>query len=38
MKSFNSGNSLYLVFNNVDPYIECNFTGSKYLIFAPTDK
>ena len=38
MKSFDSTNSLYLVFNNVDSYIECNSTGNKYLIFAFTDK
>ena len=28
MKSFNSASSLYLVFNNVDVYIECSFTGN----------
>ena len=34
MKSLGGENSLYLVFNNVDAYIEKN----KYLIFASTDK
>ena len=33
MKSFDSGNSLYLVFNNVDAYTEEN-SEDKYLIFA----
>ena len=37
-----SPNSLYLIFNNVDVYIECNSNeesnGNKYLIFASTDK
>ena len=37
-----SANSLYLIFNNVDGYIECNSTEesneNKYLIFASTDK
>ena len=35
-------NSFYLIFNNIDGYIECNFTEesneNKYLIFASTDK
>ena len=34
--------SLYLIFNNVDVYIECNSiqknNGDKYLIFASTHK
>ena len=38
MKSFDSVNSLYLVFNNVDAYIKCKFTGNKYFIFAFTAK
>ena len=38
MKSFDSANSLYLVFNNVDAYNVCKSTGNKYLIFAFTDK
>ena len=38
MKSSDGANSLYLVFNNADAYIDCNFTGEKYLIFAYTDK
>ena len=37
-----SPNSLYLIFNNVDVYIECNSNeesnANKYLIFASTDK
>ena len=37
-----SPNSLYLIFNNVDVYIECNSNeesnSNKYLIFASTDK
>ena len=41
-KSFESANSLYLIFNNVDPCIEYNPTkeGSKTkcLVFASTDK
>ena len=36
-KNLESKNSLYLVFNNVDPYIEEN-NENKYLIFASTDK
>ena len=35
-------NSVYLIFNNVDAYIECNSieesNGNKYLTFAETDK
>ena len=42
MKSLDNENSLYLIFNNVDGYIECNSTEesneNKYLIFASTDK
>ena len=41
-KNIGNENSLYLVFNNVDAYIECNFTEenneNKYLIFASTGK
>ena len=37
MKRFDSANSLYLVFNNVDAYIE-ESNENKYLIFAFTDK
>ena len=37
-KNSKKANSLYLVFNNVDAYINCNSTGDKYLIFAFTDK
>ena len=37
-ENIDSANSLYLIFNNVDGYIECNYTeesnGNKYLIFA----
>ena len=33
MKSSDSANSLYLVFNNVDAYIDCNSTQDKYLIY-----
>ena len=36
-KNLNSKNSLHLVFNNVDVYIEEN-NEDKYLIFALTDK
>ena len=36
-KNLNNENSLYLVFNNVDAYIEEN-NEDKYLIFASTDK
>ena len=38
MKSGNGRNSLYLVFNNVDAYTDCDSTGDKDLIFAFTDK
>ena len=38
MKSSDSANSLYLVFNNANVYIDCNSTGDKYLILALTDK
>ena len=37
IKSFDRANSLYLVFSNVDAYIEEN-SEDKYLIFAFTDK
>ena len=41
-ENIDSANSVYLVFNNVDGYIECNSTKesneNKYLIFASTDK
>ena len=37
IKNLDSSSSLYLVFNNVDAYIEEN-KGNKYLIFALTDK
>ena len=41
-ENIDSTNSLYLIFNNVDRYIECNTTEesieNKYLIFASTDK
>ena len=33
----NCENSLYLVFNNLDGYIEKN-NENKYLVFASTDK
>ena len=36
-KNLDSSDSLYLVFNNVDAYIEEN-NENKYLIFASTDK
>ena len=36
-KNLYSENSLYLVFNNIDGYIEEN-NKDKYLIFASTDK
>ena len=40
--NIDSANSLYLIFNNVDGYIKCNFikesNEDKYLIFASTDK
>ena len=42
MKKIDSANSLYLIFNNVHEYIECNSTeesnGDRYLIFVSTDK
>ena len=41
-ENIDSANSLYLNFNNVAGYIECNSTEesneNKYLIFASTDK
>ena len=41
-KNFDSKNSLYLIFNNVDAYIEYNSTEddsvTKYLVFPFTDK
>ena len=41
-ENIDSANSLYLIFNNVDEYIECNSTREnnedKYLILASTDK
>ena len=41
-ENIDSANSLYLIFNNVDGYIECKSTEesneNKYLIFASTDK
>ena len=37
IKNFDSVNSLYLIFNNVDAYIE-KYNEDKYLIFASTDK
>ena len=41
-ENIDSENSLYLIFNNVNGYIECNSTEEsnedKYLIFAPVDK
>ena len=36
-KNVNNENSLYLVFNNVDAYIEEN-NENKYLLFASTDE
>ena len=36
-KNLDNKNSLYLVFNNVDAYIEEN-NENKYLIFASTNK
>ena len=35
--NIDSANSIYLVFNNVDEYIE-ESNGNKYLLFASTDK
>ena len=41
-ENFDSAISLYLIFNNVDGYIECSSTEEsnedKYFIFASTDK
>ena len=41
-KNFDSASSLYLIFNNVDAYIEYNPTEdddeTKYLVFPFTDK
>ena len=41
-KNIDSANSIYLILNNVDGYIECNSTeesnGDKHLIFVSTDK
>ena len=37
IKNLNSSNSFYLVFNNLDAYIEKS-GENKYLIFASTDK
>ena len=37
IKNLNGSNSLYLVFNNLDAYIEKN-GENKYLMFASTDK
>ena len=37
IKSLGGANSLYLVFNNLDAYIE-EINENKYLIFASTDK
>ena len=37
IKNLNSSNSLYLVFNNLDAYIEKS-GENKYLILASTDK
>ena len=41
-KNIDSANSLYLIFNNVDGYIECNSTEKsnedKYLILVSTEK
>ena len=36
-KNLNSADSLYIIFNNVDEYIE-ESNQNKYLIFASTDK
>ena len=38
MKNFDGRNFLYLVFNDIDAYNECNSTGNKYLNFAFTYK
>ena len=41
-ENIDSANSLYLIFNNVDGYIECSSTEesneNKYLIFVSTVK
>ena len=41
-ENIDSANFAYVIFNNVDGYIECNSTEkikkNKYLIFASTDK
>ena len=41
-ENIDSANSLYLIFNNVDGYIECNSSEksnkNKYLVFASTNK
>ena len=41
-KNIDSANSLYIIFNNVDGYIECNSieenNENRYLIFASTNK
>ena len=37
IKNFDSVNSLHLIFNNVDAYIEKD-NEDKYLVFASTDK
>ena len=37
IKNLDSSNSLYLIFNNLDPYIEKS-DENKYLIFASTQK
>ena len=36
-KNLDGESSLYLVFNDVDTYFECN-DGNKYLVFTLTDK
>ena len=36
IKNFDNSNSIYLIFNNVDAYIEKD-NEDKYLIFASTD-
>ena len=42
IKSLGGENSLYLIFNNLDAYIECNSSEEsnkdKHLIFASADK
>ena len=41
-ENIDSANSLYLIFNNVDGYVECNSTEesneNKYMIFASTEQ